>query len=869
MDSIFLQILNMSLTASYVILFVLLARLLLKKAPKIFSYALWAVVLFRLICPFSFESALSLLAVEPTPIPMDIAYTPTPQIDTGINIINNAVNPLLGAQVPSSPSSLAPTPEASSNPLQIWVFIGQLAWLAGIAVLLLYSVISLLRLRSKLVGAVKWQDNIYFADRIPSPFVLGIIRTKIYLPSALPEDEREYIILHEKTHIRRFDHVVKIVWFFALALHWFNPLVWIAYILCVKDMEMSCDESVMKKMGADIRQKYSASLLSLATGRKIITGTPLAFGEGNTKSRIKNVLRWKKPAFWVTVIALVAVAALTIGFASSRPSQKNIEPNISEISLENLNLSANPGVGVRLDYESEDFIVFHGNFGLFGYDLNKREILFSVDFVKAIGIAGSVQGSHGSAVEVSDDGKTIMLYEYDVETETRGEACYIDVPTLTYTLGEYMPMDSVFSHDNAVGYIMTTTVIETLYYARGDKEWLLFENYTASQNEIKLTLYGGVPADPTEAAPIAKNAEGWYPLDDVISAVVSFNGDADITLYFAEAGTEATPIPAPFPIEKNADEHMMRINMSFVFPSGFFGHVWAVATNADGKKHTSDIVNVIYEHYWKPLYYPDVPDIVLAYANEYIAEKIVYYENNLGYKISGGEIINLSRISTGTTGLIHNIEMWRLEYRLLPTDPNAGIPGDDVRMDGDRITEWGSNGQPLLVVVNYIENDSWERVGITGTLTVTEEFNGDYTAATMAMFNAIQTFTDDEVDAARAVVEQYWQAQIDRNDDALWETQTREKTANDVMLSSVDIAIKNVFISYYSQDKMRNDYIKYGRGQVNGTTIENVIVFKVDFEVEHTGQNTGAWNKGQYANWNMILIRDDKNSAWLIDDQGY
>ncbi|MCG9968686.1 M56 family metallopeptidase [Pelotomaculum terephthalicicum JT] len=304
MNAVFLQVLNMSLTASYVILFVLAARLLLKKAPKIFSYALWGVVLFRLTCPFSFESLFSLFAINPNPIPSDIIYAEVPQINTGIALVDHAANPILSTQTAMQ--------GASVNPMQIWAFTGSMIWLAGIAVLLIYSLVSLLRLRSKLVGAVKGRDNIYLADYITSPFVMGVIRPKIYLPSTLSEREQDYIILHEQTHISRLDHIVKIVAFLVLIVHWFNPLVWLAFMLSVKDMETSCDESVMKHMDTDIRKEYSASLLSLATGRKIVAGIPLAFGEGDTKSRIKNVLNYKKPAFWIVAAAVVVCLVLTV-----------------------------------------------------------------------------------------------------------------------------------------------------------------------------------------------------------------------------------------------------------------------------------------------------------------------------------------------------------------------------------------------------------------------------------------------------------------------------------------------------------------------------------------------------------------------------
>lgn len=307
LDKIFLQVLNMSFTAGIVILFVFVVRLLLKNAPKIFSYALWSVVLFRLICPYSFESIFSLLPTKVTPISQDIIYMTVPKIDTGISAINNAVNTSLPAA----------TPYASVNPLQIWVFLGRTAWLLGIAILLLYSIVSLLRLHKQLRNAVHERDNIYFAEGLETAFVMGLFRPRIYLPTTLSADEKRYILLHEQTHIKRFDHVVKILSFFVLCLHWFNPLVWLAFFLSNKDMEMSCDEAVIKKMGNDVKKEYSSSLLALATGKRIVGGIPLAFGEGDTKGRIKNVLNYKKPAFWVITVTLIAVVTMGVSLIAN------------------------------------------------------------------------------------------------------------------------------------------------------------------------------------------------------------------------------------------------------------------------------------------------------------------------------------------------------------------------------------------------------------------------------------------------------------------------------------------------------------------------------------------------------------------------
>jgi beta-lactamase regulating signal transducer with metallopeptidase domain len=272
----------MSLTASYVILIVILVRLLLKKAPKYISYTLWIVVAFRLIIPFTLESSYSLMPSKSNVdyIPHDIIYQGNPQINSGVDRIDTFVNNSLPA----------PTIEASVNPLQIYIKIGAYIWLLVIGSLLIYSYVSILILKSRLKKAQLIEKNIFEAKNIRTPFVLGIIRPRIYLPAGLTKEEQDYIILHEQTHINRKDHIVKMLAYLILSIHWFNPLVWIAFRLMSIDMELSCDERVLRKMDKDIKKTYANSLLSLNTKKHILNGSPLAFGEGNVKTRIKNVL---------------------------------------------------------------------------------------------------------------------------------------------------------------------------------------------------------------------------------------------------------------------------------------------------------------------------------------------------------------------------------------------------------------------------------------------------------------------------------------------------------------------------------------------------------------------------------------------------
>lgn len=289
----FIQILNMSLGAAWAALLVMAGRLLLRRAPKVFSYALWSVVLFRLVCPVSFTSVFSLMP-RPQTIPQNIVYAARPEIQSGFTFFDQAVN-----------QSLPPAaPAASINPVQLWLEVGNLVWQAGALLMFLYCVLSYLRFCRQLREATRREGNVWESDRIPTAFVLGFFRPRIYLPLGLGEEEREYILCHEETHIRRMDHLVKPLALLLLCVHWFNPVLWLTYFLMCRDMEMSCDEAVMEKLGSGIRKGYSSSLLAVSARQSGLM-SPLAFGENDVKTRIRNILRYKKPAFWVLMAALV------------------------------------------------------------------------------------------------------------------------------------------------------------------------------------------------------------------------------------------------------------------------------------------------------------------------------------------------------------------------------------------------------------------------------------------------------------------------------------------------------------------------------------------------------------------------------------
>lgn len=309
MSDLFLKIVNMSISASWLVLAVLLLRFVLKKAPKWVNVLLWGIVAVRLAFPFSIESALSLIPSAETISP-GIMMDTVPSVQTGVPTINNVINPVIG-------SSLAPAPGASANPLQIWIPILSIVWAVGVAALLLYTAVSYWHLRCKVSEAVILRDNIYQSDNVASPFVLGIIKPKIYLPFHMDRQDLSHVVSHEQAHIRRRDHWWKPLGFLLLTIHWFNPLMWLAYVLLCRDVELACDEKVIKELDNEQRADYAQALVVCSVNRRMIAACPLAFGEVGVKDRVKSVMNYKKPAFWIIVLAVIACVIVAVCFLTN------------------------------------------------------------------------------------------------------------------------------------------------------------------------------------------------------------------------------------------------------------------------------------------------------------------------------------------------------------------------------------------------------------------------------------------------------------------------------------------------------------------------------------------------------------------------
>ena len=313
MAAVFLKLLNLSISASWLVLAVLVLRLVSKRSPKWVNVLLWGIVALRLVLPFSIESALSLIPSAETVSPAVVQFAPAPTITSGVSVIDNAVNPSLSEH-------FSAVPTASVNPLYVWTEIAGWVWLIGLGAMLLYALVSYLRLRRRVSVSLPVQDHIYLCDAISSPFILGVVKPHIYLPSDLDEVQRQNVLAHEQAHLARRDHWWKPLGFALLAVYWFNPVLWLAYTLLCRDIELACDERVIRTMDESAVKTYSTVLLACSMPRKAVITCPLAFGEVGVKERVRNALHYKKPAFWVVAASVAVCVVVAVCFLTDPPT---------------------------------------------------------------------------------------------------------------------------------------------------------------------------------------------------------------------------------------------------------------------------------------------------------------------------------------------------------------------------------------------------------------------------------------------------------------------------------------------------------------------------------------------------------------------
>lgn len=352
MNRLFLKIVNLSISAGWLILAVLLLRFILKRAPKWIHVLLWGIVALRLVCPFSIESALSLIPSAET-IPLNIRQDPVPVIHSGVGILNDAVNPILS-------QSSTPMTGASANPLQITLAILEFLWILGMLAMAFYTALSYWRLRRRVAAAVRLRDNILQSENVRSPFVLGILCPRIYLPFKINAQDRAHVIAHEQAHIRRRDHWWKPLGFLLLTIHWFNPLMWLAYALLCRDIELACDERVIKRLGSEQRADYTQALVACSLSRRTSAACPLAFGEVGVKARVRSVMNYKKPAFWTVILAVALCIVAAVCFLTNPKSDDDM-PNSA--NMENAEVhNSDEAVSTRVTFEAEILEIREGYF---------------------------------------------------------------------------------------------------------------------------------------------------------------------------------------------------------------------------------------------------------------------------------------------------------------------------------------------------------------------------------------------------------------------------------------------------------------------------------------------------------------------------
>ena len=326
MTEAFLTVFNLSIVASWFVLAILILRKIFSKAPKSIFCILWLLVGLRLAIPFSLESVFSLVPSAETISP-EIIYQAKPNVETGFQSFNDIINPVIS-------ESLAATPQYSANPVQIILAIASNVWISGAVLIILYGIISYAILKIKVRESVPVENNIRECSKIASPFILGFIRPQIYIPFGMDKGNLEYVLAHERAHLKRRDHLIKPIGFALLAIYWFNPVIWIAYIFLCRDIEFACDEKVVRNFEADQRAKYATALLDCSINRRSIAACPLAFGEVGVKERIRKALSYKKPVLWLIIAAVISAVVLAICFMTNPKDEKTPMDTTHEVNTD-------------------------------------------------------------------------------------------------------------------------------------------------------------------------------------------------------------------------------------------------------------------------------------------------------------------------------------------------------------------------------------------------------------------------------------------------------------------------------------------------------------------------------------------------------
>ena len=816
MDKLFLTILKMSITASYVILFVLIIRMLLKKSPKIFSYSLWAVVLFRLICPISFESKISLIpnnSIAEGSVTLNkplINYTDYKDKGLADNITGESESLEENIEI-----NKIDTANNLKSPLNITSIVSTL-WAAAISIMIIYSVYSLVKLKKHLRSAKLIKENIYEAENIDTAFVLGIVNPKIYIPEGLSENEEEYILTHERVHIKRNDYLVKIIWFIALTIHCFNPLVWISFILMSRDMEMSCDEAVIKGLGTSIKREYSMSLLSFATEKKKIVLSPIAFGEGDVKSRIKNVLNYKKPRFWITIVSVIVLVAVALGLIFNPVNKEEVNKYLDvNNALEEIKLS-------------DEVIV--RRMGLGGYILNGEGFTNSFKMLKehkveseyelASDIVVYIYGSPDYALIFYEAEPKLMKVIYNGESKyyKSYNDMYAEIEKMIMPIN-YIVNDEVMtavmngkktnktSYDDrprGVDYL-ELSVGKYKYFIYEDKGKYYVERPYGSIYEITEEIYENANKFATEP----NNYTNAEVNDAFVEELVCRTIEADGGGYIKEDIVIVAPKIFGYYEEENKlkvfttvyiSNYSLKNNIVESESGGIIPYAITYIRNDEGSYSLEELLPSMDGAYWEKSIREFCTMPVSKKEIKGLADKIINHYGDYS------DIIQLER-----ERLIRYLE--------------------DSNLKGIYLLEKGYNEPDKLIPL-------------------TEEYSGNQN-------NAID-IKDDEVGIDIGKSNKFSENEINN--------------AIETVKKNFSFPACKLTKIWYDEDKSNkfiDSYLQSGRGSINGAKAEDVIILLSSFDVDNSGDNPVLNPGTTYTDYNWILLKDNETGGWKIDDWGY
>ena len=452
MEKLFLQIVNISLVASWLILAVFVLRLVLRRAPKWITCILWGLVAIRLVFPFSIESGMSLIP-SAKPLPDDFVYTSRPYIDSGVDAIDQVINPIVSVVLDADSISNGSNTDlitdtdpvidtnltTSVNPARIASFVCSRIWLTGIILVLLYAIISTIMLKRRIATATLLDKGIKQSERVQSPFVFGVINPIIYLPYGLDEADLRYVIEHEKAHIKRRDNIWKPLAFVILAVYWFNPVIWLAYVYLCKDIEAACDEKVIKDMDIESRRAYSTALLKCSVKKKMITACPVAFGENGVKMRIKDVMNYKKPAFWIVCVAILSCIIVAVCFLTN---PKDKQGNNDETTTSGNLLEEQTDTEIEIQTEREN--ITETEYSTEKENTTEAESSTEIDMTAETGTNTEVEPTTAIGTDIED------LLGFDPEELIAPEAGEVTIRDDSAAIAELFENEVEFYRNNLV-----------------------------------------------------------------------------------------------------------------------------------------------------------------------------------------------------------------------------------------------------------------------------------------------------------------------------------------------------------------------------------------------------------------------------------